>query len=139
MWSTERSQETSAAPDEVFAVWADVAAWPTWDPSLRSATLSGSFEAGASGTLHPDGAPEPLPFTLVDVEPGRGFTDETPLGPTVLRFAHRVDPADLGSRVTLRIEAEGPDEDEVGPMVAADLPESVEALIAAAEARGGRA
>jgi hypothetical protein len=135
MWSTEHDRRTDATPEDVFAVWADVPGWPTWDHSLISTTLDGTFAAGTTGTLHPEGAPSPIPFTITAVEPGRGFEDETMLGPLALRFSHQVQPDGDGARITVRIEAEGPDEAQFGPMVAADLPESLEALAGAAEGR----
>lgn len=133
MWSTAASRTTSATPAAVYAVWADVAAWPDWDPSLLSATLDGPFAAGTTGTMHPDGAPGPLPFTLTEVLPGRGFTDETPFGDVLLRFVHEVVPDGAGALVTLRVEVEGPGAEDVGRMVTADLPEALGALAAAAE------
>jgi hypothetical protein len=44
-------------------------------------------------------------------------------------------PTGPGSRIVVTIEAEGPDADTIDPAVASDLPESVAALAAAAEAR----
>jgi hypothetical protein len=106
----------------VFALWADVEAWPAWDASLIATTLDGPFAAGTTGTLHPQGMPEPI----------AGFADETRLGPLVLRFQHRAEPRGAGSRIVVSIEAEGPDADQIGPAVAEDLPESVAALAEAA-------
>ncbi len=133
MWHTEHTHDTPASPEAVFALWADVEGWPAWDASLVATTLAGSFTAGATGTLHPQGMPEPIAFTITAVEEGRGFADETRLGPLVLRFRHRVEPRGDGARIVVAIEAEGPDAEQIGPAVAADLPESVAALAAAAQ------
>ena len=133
MWHTEHTHDTPASPEAVFALWADVEGWPVWDASLVATSLAGSFTAGATGTLHPQGMPEPIAFTITAVEEGRGFADETHLGPLVLRFRHRVEPRGDGARIVVAIEAEGPDAEQVGPAVAADLPESVAALAAAAQ------
>jgi hypothetical protein len=135
MWHTEHTHDTPAAPEAVFALWADVEGWPAWDASLVATTLDGPFAAGSTGTLHPQGMPEPIAFTITAVEEGRGFADETRLGPLVLRFRHRIAPRGEGARIVVEIEAEGPDADQVGPAVAADLPESVAALAAAAQGR----
>jgi hypothetical protein len=135
MWHTEHTHDTPASPEAVFALWADVEGWPAWDASLVATTLDGPFAAGSAGTLHPQGMPEPIAFTITAVEEGRGFADETRLGPLVLRFRHRVDARGEGARIVVEIEAEGPDADQVGPAVAADLPESVAALAAAAQGR----
>jgi hypothetical protein len=135
MWHTEHTHDTPASPEAVFALWADVEGWPAWDASLVATTLDGPFAAGSTGTLHPQGMPEPIAFTITAVEEGRAFADETRLGPFVLRFRHRVDARGEGARIVVEIEAEGPDADQVGPAVAADLPESVAALAAAAQGR----
>jgi hypothetical protein len=135
MWQTEYTHETPAAPGDVFALWADVERWPTWDASLVATTLDGPFAAGTAGTLHPQGMPEPIAFLITAVEEGAGFADETRLGPLALRFRHRVERHGGGSRIVVAVEAEGPDAETVGPAVASDLPESVAALAAAAQAR----
>ena len=106
--------------------------WPSWDGSLIATTLDGPFAAGTTGTLHPQGMPEPIAFRLTAVEPGAGFADETRLGPLALRFEHRVEPRGSGSRIVVSIEAEGPDAAQIGPAVAEDLPESTAALAGAA-------
>jgi hypothetical protein len=135
MWMTEHTHDTPASPEAVFALWADVEGWPAWDASLVATTISGPFAAGTAGTLHPQGMPEPIAFVITAVDEGAGFADETRLGPLQLRFRHRVEARAGGSRIIVAVEAEGPDSDQVGPAVAADLPESVAALAAAAQAR----
>ena len=135
MWQTEHTHDTPAAPEDIFALWADVESWPTWDASLVATTLDGPFATGTAGTLHPQGMPEPIAFLITAVEEGTGFADETRLGPLALRFRHRVERRGGGSRIVVAVEAEGPDADRIGPAVASDLPESVAALAAAAQAR----
>jgi hypothetical protein len=135
MWHTEHAHDTPASPEAVFALWADVEGWPAWDASLVATTLEGPFAAGTAGTLHPQGMPEPIAFVITAVEQGAGFADEARLGPLHLRFRHRVEPRGDGSRIVVSVEAEGPDADQIGPAVAADLPESVAALAAAAQGR----
>jgi hypothetical protein len=139
MWHTEHTHDTPASPEAVFALWADVPSWAAWDASLVATTLAGPFAAGTAGTLHPQGMPEPIAFVITAVDDGVGFADETRLGPLALRFRHRVEPRGAGARIVVTVEAEGPDADQVGPAVAADLPESVAALAAAAQARTLRA
>lgn len=139
MWTTEHTVETTASADTVFALYADVAAWPTWDESVELAELDGPFAAGSTGRMRPAGI-ETLPFTLLSVEDGRGFTDETPFMGHVLRFVHLLEPvADGGTRITHRVEIDGPAAAEMGPNVASDLPEAMAALAAAAERVGAGA
>jgi len=135
MWTTEHTIETSAPADVVYALYADVTGWPAWDGSVELAELDGPFAAGTSGRLRPAGL-ETLPFTLLRVEAGRGFTDETPFMGHVLRFVHLLEAAaGGGTRITHRVEIDGPAAAEMGPNVAGDLPEAMAALAAAAEGR----
>ena len=107
MWHTEHTHDTPASPEAVFALWADVEGWPAWDASLVATTLDGPFAAGTAGTLHPQGMPEPIAFTITAVDDGAGFADETRLGPLVLRFRHRVEPRGDGARIVVTDRGRG--------------------------------
>lgn len=128
----EHTATTTASPDAVYALWADVATWPTWDTSVEAATIDGPFVAGARGSMTLEGAMR-VEFVLVEVEPGVGFLDETVLPDLVLRFDHRVRPAAAGAEVTVRVTIEGPAAGDMGPMVTADTPDAVAALVRMAE------
>jgi len=133
MYTFEHSAQTSAGPDAVWALYADVAAWLTWDHGLEAVELDGPFTAGTTGRITPHGM-DTLPFTITWAEPGRGFSDETPAMGHVLRFIHEIQAMPGGgARVTHRVEVEGPAADEMGPNVTGDTPEAVAALVAMAE------
>ncbi len=66
----ESSVETSAAPEAVWAVWADPDLRPAWHPHLEWATLDGPLVPGARGRWKPDRA-RPVDVEVVAVEPGR--------------------------------------------------------------------
>ena len=87
MWSFEYRQETSAQPDAIWRLWSDPPAWPRWDGDLEEVTIDGPFEPGSTGLLKPKGM-DGFGFELTRVEPGVGYTDETPLPNAVLRFEH---------------------------------------------------
>jgi Polyketide cyclase / dehydrase and lipid transport len=55
MWQYERSIETTAAPDAVWRVWSDVAAWPRWNDGIETITSHGPFEVGTTFTMTPPG------------------------------------------------------------------------------------
>jgi hypothetical protein len=135
MFTATFTQATTAPAAAVFALWEAVAEWPTWDESLVAATLDGPFEAGTTGTLQPNGAPEGFPYTLTSVMDGQGFADETIFGPMTLRFIHEVTDTATGSLITLTVEVEGPDAEGVGTEVTGDSQDSLIALARAAEAR----
>lgn len=133
----EHSETTTAPPEAVWALWSDVDRWLEWDSSLERIELAGQFQAGTTGTMVLPGQP-PIGFTITDVQPGRGFTDETEVPGGVLRFEHSLETAENRTRVTHRVEIEGPAEmaSKLGPMITADTPEAVRDLVRLAEAQG---
>ncbi|WKX19648.1 MULTISPECIES: SRPBCC family protein [unclassified Streptomyces] len=134
MWEYEHSIEVAdVTPAQVWARYSDTATWPEWDKGIVSVTLDGPFVAGTTGTMRPEGQ-EPLPFTLTEAVPDQGFTDETVIPDAVtLRFVHRL--AALpggGTRITHRLEIEGPAAagmgPELGPQITEDFPDAMQAL-----------
>jgi uncharacterized protein YndB with AHSA1/START domain len=138
MWATEHSVETSAAPEEIWRLWADVAYWPDWNGDIERIELIGPFAAGSRIVMTPIGE-EPIELRIAEaVEPER-FVDEAELGEIVVRTLHRVERLECGGgRVTYRMEITGPAADtlgpEVGPEISGDFPQTLAALVARAEA-----
>jgi hypothetical protein len=59
MWSAEHSIETSAWPEAVWGLWADVPGWPEWNADLARAELDGEFTAGPDAdTVGPELGPQ---------------------------------------------------------------------------------
>jgi hypothetical protein len=114
-----------------------VASWTEWDEGIEKVTLDGPFTVGATGTMTPV-EQDPLPFTITEAVPEQGFTDETVIPDAVtLRFVHRL--AALpggGTRITHRLEIDGPAAGrmgpELGPQITEDFPDAVRALANAA-------
>ena len=132
MWTYEHSIETDATPEAIWPLYADVPAWPRWDQGLEWVTLNGPFAAGSTGSLKVPGQ-DPLPFTLLDVRPLEGFSDETYIPDLAIRFDHSVVPTSTGkTRITHRVSITGPAADDagpqLGPQITADVPEAMEAL-----------
>jgi polyketide cyclase/dehydrase/lipid transport protein len=125
----EHTETTTVDPAAIWALWADITRWTEWDTSLVSVSLDGPFEVGSEGTMVIEGQ-GPIPFKLIEVTPGRGFTDETEIPGAVLRFVHEV----ADGRVTHRVEIEGERAAELGPMVTEDVPDAVRALVKLASA-----
>jgi hypothetical protein len=124
----EHTETTSAAPEAVWALWADVGRWTEWDTSLVSVTLDGPFVAGGKGTMVIEGQP-PIGYELTEVIEGRGFTDVTEIPGAVLRFFHVVELHNGQTRVTHRVEIDGEQATELGPMVTEDVPDAMRALV----------
>ena len=126
--SYEHSVEGPASVETVWELWSDVSRWTEWDESLESVTLSGPFAEGSGGTMVIKGQ-GPISFTLTSVEPNACFVDETSVPGALLRFTHRVERVGDGVRVTHSVVIEGQAAEFLGPVVTADLPDAVEALV----------
>jgi len=127
--------ETSASPEAVWRLYSDVATWPTWDDAVERLTLDGPFEPGAVGTFKLHGQ-DPLEFRLLEVQPQRGFMDETSIPGGLVRFRHRIEPLD-GGRVRLthavEIEAPAPVAEQIGALITAGVPATMTRLAELAE------
>lgn len=138
MWTYEHSVETSAAPEAIWRLWADVENWGTWNADIVGIRIDGPFQEGAEIVMTPAGQ-DPVHLRVADVAVGERFVDEARFDDVVLRTTHRLD-AGTGkaTRVTYRMEITGPGADrlgpEVGPAVTADWPETMAALVKLAAA-----
>jgi uncharacterized protein YndB with AHSA1/START domain len=137
MWEYEHTVETPAAPDAVWRLWSDIAAWPQWNEGIEKITVDGPFAVGTAFTMTPPGD-EPVQMRLARIVPGELFTDEMDAGDFTVRTVHRLEPAAGGrTRIIYRTEISGPAADQVGPQlgpaITADFPQVLAALAALAE------
>ena len=137
MWTTEHSIETTAAPEAIWGLWAEVAGWPGWNADLELAELSGPFAAGSTITMTPHGQ-EPIELRIAEAVEPELFVDEANLGDVVVRTIHRLERLDGGRiRVVYRMEITGTDADtlgpQIGPEISADFPQVLAALVDGAE------
>lgn len=128
----EHTETTTAPAAKVWALWADVSRWPDWDTSVASVTIDGPFAVGGTGTMTIEGQP-PISYELIEVTPGKSFTDVTEIPGATLRFIHSVTEADGRTVVTHRVEIEGEQAAEFGPMVTEDVPDAMRGLVKLAE------
>ena len=140
MWKIEHSELTTASPEAVRRVAADVADWPTWNPGYSAATMDGPPSTGTAGTVTlPNGMRRP--FTVVDARSGSAFVIGAS-GPGVRqRFIHRIERGDDGqTKVTMSATMDGPLAPVFarlfGKVIAGYIPTAVRQLVAKAEAAG---
>jgi uncharacterized protein YndB with AHSA1/START domain len=132
----QHAVDTPASPEAVWRLYSDVATWPSWDDAVQRVTLDGPFEPGAVGTFKLHGQ-DPLEFRLLEVQPQRGFMDETSIPGGVVRFRHRIEPLDDGQvRLThaVEIEAPAPVAEQIGTLITDGVPETMIRLAELAEA-----
>ncbi|MER5765105.1 polyketide cyclase [Streptomyces sp. NPDC002082] len=141
MWEYEHGIETTAAPEAIWALWADVENWGTWNADIEKIELRGPFAAGAEITMTPAGQ-DPVELRVAEAVEGEMFADEARFAGLVLRTTHRIERLDPArdpalSRVVYRMEisGEGAAEagPEIGPAITADWPETMAALVRTAQ------
>jgi uncharacterized protein YndB with AHSA1/START domain len=134
MWVHEHAAETAVPREKVWAALADIDSWTAWDTSMAEIKLDGPFAVGSTVSMTPIGQ-DPIRSTIVEIQDGTTYTDETEFGGVVLRFSHTLTELPDGiTRITHRLEISGDEADtvgpEVGPMITADFPDAMDALIA---------
>ena len=128
MFEWTHTVATTATPEQVWPLYAEVDRWLEWDSGLQAVTLDGPFAVGSRGTLQVEGQP-PLVWELVEVTANASFTDVTEIpGVATLTFVHRIEPTADGSAIVHEVRIEGPAAAQLGPMVTSDTPEAMEAL-----------
>jgi len=126
-----------AAPrNQIFARYADVASWQTWDSELVDVQLP-TFAQGASGWLKPRQGPKSK-IKLVEVKQDRSFTVESALPLCRMQFGHDLADEDDQTRVTQWVCFTGAlaplFRRLIGKNVARSLPDTLEGLKRACEA-----
>jgi uncharacterized protein YndB with AHSA1/START domain len=135
-WQTTASATTTAAPERVWALWSDVAAWNRWDHEVASSTLNGTFAEGTTGTLKPRGGPSTR-FVMTDVRPMVSFSDRSLLPLATLDFHHTLSTTGGVTTIEHSVVMNGPltplFRRVIGTRIAKGLPIAVAALAALAE------
>ncbi len=103
----EASTQINASSATVFSLYANVPGWSTWDPDVKSATLTGAFVSGARGVIVPHGGPK-SEIVFTEVVQGRKFHAQCKLPLCLMRFEHELDDAKgAGTKATHRVIFEG--------------------------------
>jgi hypothetical protein len=136
MWTHEHAADTPLSPAAIWKVLADLDRWARWDTSMERVELLGPFRVGSRVSMTPHGQ-EPIVSTITAIEDHARYADETEFEGVTLRFSHTLDPLPGGgTRVTHRLEIDGPAADDVGPQlgpaITEDFPQAMAALLAAA-------
>jgi len=141
MWAIEHAVETTAAAEDVWALWSDVGGWPSWNADIERIELEGPFAAGSTIVMTPVGG-DPVELRIAEADEPTLFVDEADGGDVVVRTTHRVEPLDAErSRIVYQMEIGGAAADTIGPQlgpgISGDFPQVLAALVALAERRGG--
>jgi carbon monoxide dehydrogenase subunit G len=141
MWTTEHTAETPLPRAAVWTALRELHEGRRNVPGADAFELEGPFAVGSVVHVTPAGQ-DTFASTIVELEDGRRYADRTEFGGLVLVFAHTLEDAGTGTRVIHRLEITGPDADttgaELGPQIAEDFPEAMQALLGAAGEVAGR-
>ena len=91
---------------KVFAMYADVGNWKTWDPDVKSSTIEGPFVSGSLGTLQPTKGPK-AKIVFKEVVANSSFTVESKLPLCVMRFEHELSEMNGETQALHRVIFEG--------------------------------
>ena len=138
MWIAEHTAETDLSRETVWAALADLHRGALTYDGADTFELRGPFEAGTTVAVTPVGQ-DTFESTIVDLVEPVTYADRTSFGDITLLFRHTLVEIDGGTRVTHRLEIDGPSSDEVGPelgpQISDDFGTSMQALFDAARAR----
>lgn len=133
IWTAEQGIETSATPAAIWRLFCDVPGWRAWNAGIEHIEAHGPFVAGSEFSMTPPGQRQLL-CRLTEVRPTFLFVDETRVGDLTVTVTHRIERlGERCTRVTFELVASGDGCDEVGPVVAADFPDVLAALVRLAE------
>jgi hypothetical protein len=79
----------ACSPATLYAIWADVAHWHTWDPDTRWARLDGPFKAGSQGKIAPQKGMA-VKMLISEASPDRSFTAVCPVLGNRMNFRHEL-------------------------------------------------
>jgi len=132
----QTTQSTTASPQAIFALWADINNWVTFDPGIEWAKLDAPFAVGSPYVLKPKGGPT-VKATILEVEPNKRFVDVSHLLGAKLRLVHEITQQNSVAMVSVTMIMSGPLQwvwaKILGKNQQADLEESTANLIAKAE------
>ncbi|EIV95125.1 polyketide cyclase [Frankia sp. QA3] len=139
MWTTEYSAVADLRPELMWAALRDLHSGVRLSDRSDSFELHGPFAVGTEISVTPQGQ-DTFRSKIVELVEAEVYADQTVFGDLTLLFRHTFAPAGEGrTRVTHRLEIDGPTSDQVGPelgpQISADFPDAMDDLFAAARQR----
>lgn len=107
MFEATHRERIAAAPESVWALWADPSRWPEWNPQFERAESPDELEAGADVRVkYRRGGT--VVFELAALEPERALALEARFPGARLGHEHRLTPRGAEVEVQHRISVTGP-------------------------------
>jgi hypothetical protein len=134
----EFSTQIDASVATVFALYADVSNWHTWDPEVKSASIEGAFASGVQGVVVPHGGPKSA-IHFSEVTPPRRFVASCKLPLCTMHFENELTEQQNGTQATHRVAFEGLLAPLFGRLIGSgmrkSIPQALQGLKNAAEAK----
>ena len=125
----EASQETTASPAKVWAVWSDVNRWPDWNPDMNESRIDGPLKLGATGMINTKSGGK-HDVVVTHYEEGRSFElESTALPGTKMAIRATIAPNGTGSRITQGFEPRGLLAPLVGQMMSGQILKTFNAVL----------
>lgn len=127
--ANERSRETSASPQRVWAIWSDPATWPSWNPDVERCDVGGKIREGARGEMRTKSGGR-HDIEIRDVIEGQTFTvNSAGIPGHRLHFKCEVVQAGAGSRISQAVTIHGPLGFLFNPMMGGQIANSFPSLL----------
>jgi Polyketide cyclase / dehydrase and lipid transport len=108
--SAQRSVECNITidcdPATLFAVWADVSQWHTWDPDTKWACLNGPIQVGSQGRLAPQKG-LPVNMSITQTQQNHSFTAAVKVFGSQMVFRHQLQIQGDGLLVVHHVQFKG--------------------------------
>lgn len=135
-WATESTHEADVGASAVWTrAYADVSRWKDWNSQIAHAALESRFALGGSAKIRFTTGLR-MRFRIVELEPGRVFTDEARLPLARMGHRHLIEDTGAGVRLVNRIYIQGPLawlwSRILGPRAKRELPEAQRRVVALA-------
>jgi uncharacterized protein YndB with AHSA1/START domain len=102
----ESTTTIQATPAAIFAIYADMAQWPSWDPDLKAASLQGAMVSGAVGEVQPHSGPKSK-LAFVEVVSNKHLRMECKLPLGMMHFDYELQAQGDATLVTHRTTFSG--------------------------------
>ena len=132
--------EIDATAEVIFALYAEVEGWPSWDSETTAVSLPG-LKHGAQGWLKPRNGPKAR-ISVIDVVANQSFTVEGKLSFCRMQFGHELHAHEAQTTATHWVKFDGPLAFVLRRLIGTGIdqtqPHTLEGLKRASEARAQR-
>lgn len=102
----EHSIISAAKPETIFAIYAKVDQWNSWDSDTKSSSLVDGLSLGSKGILTPTKG-KAVPMEVTALIPNQAFTVTSVIPLFKMVFVHELTVLEQGTKITHRVQFSG--------------------------------